>query len=186
MCREAKEKTGRYVMSFLNHLKKHLGVHAAVFVAYQDEVDLIKISEWVLWIYTHANNDTFLALSPRDYKAPMSLKPAILRCSRNSGIVGVCGRRIPVGVLNPILHFVFIVDWLVFKVAKKSLKGIEEEDANDDDPDVVSVSEAVPPEEHFLRRDDQGLWMLGPFPESGLRADHAKALRVYITQMWSG
>jgi hypothetical protein len=75
---------------------------------------------------------------------------------------------------------------LVFKVAKKSLKGIEEEDANDDDPDVVSVSEAVPPEEHFLQRDDQGLWMLGPFPESGLRADHAKALHVYITQMWSG
>lgn len=45
MYREAKEKTGQYVMSFLSHLKKNLGVHAVMFVAYQDENDSIKISE---------------------------------------------------------------------------------------------------------------------------------------------
>jgi GH25 family lysozyme M1 (1,4-beta-N-acetylmuramidase) len=45
MHREAKEKTGKYVLSFLDHLKKHLGVHAVVFVAYQDEEDKVKISE---------------------------------------------------------------------------------------------------------------------------------------------
>lgn len=32
-------------MSFLDHLKKNLGVHAVVFVAYQDEEENVKISE---------------------------------------------------------------------------------------------------------------------------------------------
>jgi len=42
---EAQEKTGKYVLSFLSHLKKHLGVLATVFVAYQDEEEKVKISE---------------------------------------------------------------------------------------------------------------------------------------------
>jgi len=45
MHREATEKTGKYVMTFLNQMKKNLGVHAVVFVAYQDEDEKIKISE---------------------------------------------------------------------------------------------------------------------------------------------
>ena len=32
-------------MSFLAHVKKHLGVHATVFVAYQDEENTVKISK---------------------------------------------------------------------------------------------------------------------------------------------
>ena len=43
--REAQQKTGKYVMLFLEHLKRHLGVHAFVFVAYQDEEEAVKISE---------------------------------------------------------------------------------------------------------------------------------------------
>lgn len=39
------EKTGKYVMSFLAHLKKNLGAHAVIFVAYQDEEEKVKISE---------------------------------------------------------------------------------------------------------------------------------------------
>jgi hypothetical protein len=39
------EKTGKYVMSFLTHLKRNLGVHAVIFVAYQDEEEKVKISE---------------------------------------------------------------------------------------------------------------------------------------------
>lgn len=42
--REAQQKTGKYVMSFLEHMGRHLGVHAVVFVAYQDEGG-VKISE---------------------------------------------------------------------------------------------------------------------------------------------
>ena len=42
---EAQEKTRKYVLSFLSHLKKHLGVLATVFVAYQDEEEKVKISE---------------------------------------------------------------------------------------------------------------------------------------------
>ena len=41
---EAAQKTGKYVMSFLDHMGKHLGVHAVVFVAYQDESG-VKISK---------------------------------------------------------------------------------------------------------------------------------------------
>ena len=48
---EAAQKTGKYVMSFLDHMGKHLGVHAVVFVAYQDE-DGVKISEWVLCLFS--------------------------------------------------------------------------------------------------------------------------------------
>jgi hypothetical protein len=43
--REAQQKTGKAVLSFLDHLKKQLGVHAVVMVAYQDEESNVKISE---------------------------------------------------------------------------------------------------------------------------------------------
>ena len=43
--REAQQKTGKVVLSFLDHLKKQLGVHAVVFIAYQDEEADTKISE---------------------------------------------------------------------------------------------------------------------------------------------
>jgi hypothetical protein len=38
-------------------MKKHLGLHATVFVAYTDPEDSIKISECVFWLYTYANSD---------------------------------------------------------------------------------------------------------------------------------
>ena len=41
---EAKLKTGKYVMSFLDHIKKNFGVHAVVFVGYQDP-EGVKVSE---------------------------------------------------------------------------------------------------------------------------------------------
>jgi len=44
-CSEAEEKTGRYVMSFLEHMKKHLGVHATVFVAYHNKEGEVRVSE---------------------------------------------------------------------------------------------------------------------------------------------
>jgi len=44
MYSEAKQKTGKYVMSILDSLKKNLGIHAVVFVAYEDG-DGMKISE---------------------------------------------------------------------------------------------------------------------------------------------
>ena len=42
---EVQEKTGKYVHSFLSHLKKNLGVHAVILVAYQDVEEKMKISE---------------------------------------------------------------------------------------------------------------------------------------------
>jgi hypothetical protein len=44
-------------MSFLPHMKKHLELHATVFMAYTDPGDSIKISECVFWLYTYANSD---------------------------------------------------------------------------------------------------------------------------------
>lgn len=93
-------KTGKYVMSFLNHLKMNLGVHAVVFVTYQDQEEKLKISEWVSWLCTCADSDAFLALSLRGCRNRMSLGLEIFGSSRNSGTIGGYGQRRHVSVLN--------------------------------------------------------------------------------------
>ena len=44
---EAAKSTGKYVQSALKQLWRNLGVHAMVFVAYQDGSPTVKISECV-------------------------------------------------------------------------------------------------------------------------------------------
>ena len=44
---EVTEKTGKYVCSVLEQLKKRLGVHAVMFVTYRDIEGEVKISECV-------------------------------------------------------------------------------------------------------------------------------------------
>jgi hypothetical protein len=52
------------VVSFLEHLKRHLGIHAVVLVAYQNPEMKIKISECVYRFFVVADSDVFLALRP--------------------------------------------------------------------------------------------------------------------------
>ena len=126
----------------------------------------------------------FPALSLRGYKVTMNLEPSMLRYSRNLEIPGVLRQRKPVGVLNT-THALLHVNQVAFEVAEKSSRGNEDEDEDGDDPKAGSPTGAIPAGDRFLQRDDQGLWKLGPLPESGIRVDHAKALHVYIAQQWS-
>ena len=93
-------KTGKYVLSFLNYLKKNLGVHAVVFVAYQDQEERLKISEWVFWLCACPMSDAFLASSLRDCRKLGSLGGSMIVSSRNSGVIGEHGQRTHVRVLN--------------------------------------------------------------------------------------
>lgn len=44
---EATYKTGKYLQSILDQLRRALGVHAMVVVAYKDETGAVKISEYI-------------------------------------------------------------------------------------------------------------------------------------------
>ena len=45
----------------------------------------------------------------------------------------------------------------------------------------------TPPEERFLQKDSDGLWVLGPLPDLGTvrNTDLSTAFHVYVTQQWS-
>jgi hypothetical protein len=55
-------------MSFLDHMKKHLGLHATIFMAYADPEDSIKISECVFWLYTYANSNMVFRFESEGFK----------------------------------------------------------------------------------------------------------------------
>ena len=52
----------------LDHMKKHLGLHATVFVVYTDPKDSIKISECVFWLYTYANSNMVFRFKSEGFK----------------------------------------------------------------------------------------------------------------------
>ena len=66
------------------------------------------------------------------------------------------------------------------------MSGNSQQSDEEDDEKAEPTPVAVPPEQRFLAKVD-GFLQLGKIPESGtvLRADLAKALRVYITERWS-
>ena len=62
---EAEERAGKYIASLLKQLESHLGVHAMVFVAYQDTAGAVKISEYVCLMFSSVKANTCKDLNPQ-------------------------------------------------------------------------------------------------------------------------